>query len=115
VKEGDIFTQSFVVSGEIHKKLIELFSDENSLHTAAPLAVSLGFTDRVIHCKFPSIVETDLTKDMDDRIIDEIKKKHPLKKLLIPEEVAYEVLAILDSSQHLNGTNRIINASEDVI
>ncbi len=67
------------------------------------------------NCVSPSMLRTDLTKDIDERIIDELIKKHPLKKLLAPEEVASEVLALVNSSQHINGTNRIINAAEDVI
>lgn len=67
------------------------------------------------NCISPSIMRTDLTKDIDDRVIDELIKKHPLKSLLAPEEVASEVLALVNSSQHINGTNRIMNAAEDFI
>ena len=67
------------------------------------------------NCISPSIMKTPLIKNTDERILDELTKRHPLKKLLTTEEVAYEVLALLNSSQHLNGTNRIINAAEDVI
>lgn len=67
------------------------------------------------NCISPSIMRTPLNKDTDERIFEELESKHPLKRLLTTEEVASEVLALLNSSQHLNGTNRIINAAEDVI
>ncbi len=67
------------------------------------------------NCISPSIMKTHLTINTDARILNDLIKRHPLKKLLTTEEVAYEVLALVNSSQHLNGTNRIINAAEDVI
>jgi len=67
------------------------------------------------NCISPSIMKTHLTKDTDERIFEELEIKHPLQKLLTPDEVASEVLALINSSQHINGTNRIINAAEDVI
>jgi NAD(P)-dependent dehydrogenase (short-subunit alcohol dehydrogenase family) len=67
------------------------------------------------NCISPSVMKTDLTNEIYEKVFDELEKNHPLKQLLTPEEVASEVLALMNSSQYVNGTNRIINAAEDVI
>lgn len=67
------------------------------------------------NCISPSVMKTDLTKDIYEKIFDELESKHPLKKLLTPEEVASEVSLLVHSSQYINGTNRIMNSAEDVI
>jgi NAD(P)-dependent dehydrogenase (short-subunit alcohol dehydrogenase family) len=67
------------------------------------------------NCILPSLMKTDLTKDIYEKIFDDLESKHPLRKLLTPEEVASEVSALVHSSQYISGTNRIINAAEDVI
>lgn len=67
------------------------------------------------NCLSPSVMRTDLTKDIYEKIFDELESKHPLKKLLTPEEVATEISALVHSSQYINGTNRIMNSAEDVI
>ena len=63
----------------------------------------------------PAFVETKFTSDFDERIIEEMRNKHPLKKLLTAEEVAETVLFLVNGSQQINGTNIIINAASDVI
>ena len=46
---GDIFTQQFVVSAEVHEKFIQLFQDKNPLHTDEAFAIAKGFQGRVMH------------------------------------------------------------------
>ena len=58
---------------------------------------------------------TGLTKDTDERILDQMLQEHPLKKLLTTDEVADAVLYLLHASQHVNGTNLIINAGVDLV
>lgn len=45
-----------------------------------------------------------------------MKKGDTLRhKYVIAEEVALEVLSTINSGQQLNGTNRFVNAAQDVI
>lgn len=63
----------------------------------------------------PGFMQTDLNKDTDERILENMIAAHPLKALLNPEEVAKAVNYFVDAAQHVNGTNLIINAAENVI
>lgn len=67
------------------------------------------------NCISPSFMQTALTNDTDERIVEEIKEKHPLKSILKAEEVAEAVAYFAGCSQQVNGTNLIINAAADVI
>lgn len=63
----------------------------------------------------PSFMLTGLTRDTDERILDQMLQEHPLKKLLTTDEVAAAVRYLLHASQHVNGTNLIINAGVDLV
>lgn len=66
------------------------------------------------NCISPSFMQTQLTNDTDERIVEEMQKNHPLKKLLQPEEVAGAVSFLLNATQQINGTNLVINAASDI-
>lgn len=67
------------------------------------------------NCISPGFMQTDLTSDTDERVIEEMIKSHPLKQLLHPGDVADSVEFLVHSTKHINGTNLIINAGSDVI
>lgn len=62
----------------------------------------------------PSMMQTELTADTDERVIEEMVNNHPLKKLLSTEEVAQAVNYFINATQQINGTNLIINAASDI-
>ena len=66
------------------------------------------------NCISPSFMQTGLTSDTDERIVEQLVKAHPLKRLLKPEEVAESVLFFINSTQHINGVNFVINAAQDI-
>ncbi len=66
------------------------------------------------NCVLPSLMRTELTKNVDDRVIEDLTSKYPNKKLLETTEVA-EVVAFLLSTTHVNGTNIVVNGGMDVI
>ncbi|MFZ0035366.1 MAG: SDR family oxidoreductase, partial [Sedimentisphaerales bacterium] len=66
------------------------------------------------NCISPSFMQTELTSSMDERIVEQLIKVHPLKRLLRPEEVAESVLFFINSPQHVNGVNLVINAAQDI-
>lgn len=67
------------------------------------------------NCISPSFMQTPFSKDTDERVVEELIRTHPLKRLLTPEEIADVVAFLMVATQHINGTNLIINAAIDVI
>jgi NAD(P)-dependent dehydrogenase (short-subunit alcohol dehydrogenase family) len=62
----------------------------------------------------PDFMQTALTADTDERVIEEMKNGHPLKKLLSTDEVAGAVSYFVSSSPHINGVNMVINAAGNI-
>ena len=58
----------------------------------------------------PSFMETNLTSTIDERLVEQMKDNHPLKKLLSLSEVADSVAFLVNSSAHINGADIVINA-----
>jgi 3-oxoacyl-[acyl-carrier protein] reductase len=67
------------------------------------------------NCVSPAFMLTELTGDTDERIVEEMKNKHPLKKILTTTEVADVVAFLCNSTQQLNGVNIPVNAADNVI
>jgi len=67
------------------------------------------------NCISPDFMLTNVTKSVDERIIEQMQEEHPLKKILTPAEVAESVLFLIHASQQLNGTNMVINASKNIV
>lgn len=67
------------------------------------------------NCVSPSFMLTSLNSSIDERIVEEIIAKHPLKNLLTTAETAEAVAFFVGSSQQINGTNLIINAGSDIL
>lgn len=67
------------------------------------------------NCVSPSVMRTNLIRDVDERVLEELVAAHPLKRFLGPREVA-ETVAFLagPASAHINGTNLILNAAADL-
>ncbi|HYG49849.1 MAG TPA: SDR family oxidoreductase [Flavobacteriales bacterium] len=66
------------------------------------------------NCISPSFMLTALASDVDERIIEENRQKHPLKRLLTTGETAGSVAYLVDASAHVNGINLVINAAENI-
>jgi 3-oxoacyl-[acyl-carrier protein] reductase len=67
------------------------------------------------NCVSPSMMRTQLTQDLDERVVEEIIKAQPLRRLVTPEEVADTVLYLVGATQQINGVNLLINGGNDVI
>lgn len=67
------------------------------------------------NCVSPSLMLTNLHKDLDERIVENYQQNHPLKKMLTTEEVAESVAYLARATQQINGINLIINSGSDVI
>jgi 3-oxoacyl-[acyl-carrier protein] reductase len=62
----------------------------------------------------PSLLQTGLTSDVDERVIEQIIESHPLKSLLTVEEVAETVLYLVHSSSQINGIDILMNAGINI-
>lgn len=62
----------------------------------------------------PSFMRTNLTADIDERIIDNMITNHPLKSLLTIEEVAETVHFLTKTSTHVNGIDLVINHGSNI-
>ncbi len=61
----------------------------------------------------PAYMETNLV-DIDERVKEHLLDKHPLKKLLSPNEVASLIEFLINASQQFNGINIPINAAQKI-
>lgn len=62
----------------------------------------------------PSIMQTNLTKYTDERIIEQMISNHPLKRLLKPSEVADCVKFLIEASSFITGQNITMNSAENL-
>jgi NAD(P)-dependent dehydrogenase (short-subunit alcohol dehydrogenase family) len=67
------------------------------------------------NCVSPEFMLTNLSLNLDERVIEQMQSVHPLKKLLTPDEVAESVVYLVESSQQINGTNIVINAAKNIL
>ncbi|MCL2327826.1 MAG: SDR family oxidoreductase [Bacteroidetes bacterium] len=63
----------------------------------------------------PSFMQTPMTADTDERIVEQMTAGHPLKRLVTTDEVADMVLTLASASPHLNGVNVPMNAGENIV
>ena len=62
----------------------------------------------------PSFMQTNIAKDVDERVVEQIIDSHPLKRLLTIEEVAESVLYLSKATSHINGIDILINAGTNI-
>ena len=60
-------------------------------------------------------MQTNFTSNVDERIIDQIINENPLKKILSTSEVAESVNYLVNSSNHINGIDLVINSAKNII
>ncbi len=64
----------------------------------------------ISNCISPDFMATPLHRDTDERVIENMIKAHPVKRLLTVEEVADVVIFLSKASPQLNGQNIVLNA-----
>lgn len=62
----------------------------------------------------PSFMQTGLTSEVDERIIEQMITNHPLKRLVSVAEVAESVLFLTTASSHINGIDLLMNAGNNI-
>lgn len=62
----------------------------------------------------PSFMLTSFTKDVDERLIEQMKENHPLKTILTPADVADSVFFLVSATQQINGINLVLNSATSI-
>ena len=92
----------YVANKAYLKSLVNSWATENSKFNISSNSVS------------PSFMQTNFTKDVDERIIEQMKNSHPLKRLLTLEEVAESIVFLKNSSLQINGIDIPLNAGLNI-
>ncbi len=95
-------TSSYVANKAYLQSLVKSWASENIKFNITSNSVS------------PSFMQTSLTADVDERIIEQMESNHPLKKLLTVEEVSETVSYLTKASQHINGVDILLNSGENI-
>ena len=62
----------------------------------------------------PAFMQTNLTSDVDERIIDQMIVNHPLKKILTVAEVSETIKYLINGSSQINGVDILLNSGVNV-
>lgn len=84
------------------------------LSVCKSMAVENAAFNITSNCVSPGFMLTDLNKEMDERVVEDMKAKHPLKQLLTTTETTQAIVFLAGASQQINGTNIVINAASDL-
>lgn len=78
------------------------------------ISKELGRFNITSNCLLPEYMNTNFGK-VEDFQLEQMKEAHPLKRLLVPSEVAEIICHIVNSSQQLNGVEIPINAAQHIM
>ncbi|MEJ7586598.1 MAG: SDR family oxidoreductase [Ferruginibacter sp.] len=62
----------------------------------------------------PAFMLSNFTKDVDERVIEQMIESHPLKRILTTGEVAESVLFLVNASAQINAIDIILNAGTNI-
>lgn len=102
VNTPPIGASSYVACKAYLGSLVKSWATENAKFNITSNAIS------------PSFMQTGLTADVDERIIEQMTAGHPLKKLLTTDEVAETVLFLASASSQMNGVDIVLNAATNL-
>ena len=84
------------------EKLTKVWAIENAKFNITSNAVS------------PSFMQTHMTANFDERVMEQIKENHPFGKLLTVHEVAETVKYLINASSQINGQDIIMNSGMNI-
>lgn len=97
-----IGTAVYIANKAYLSKLSKIWALENAKYQITSVTVS------------PSFMLTDFTRDLDDRIVEQIRDSSPHNKLLTTGEVAETVSYLTHTSDPVNGIDMAFNTGTDV-
>lgn len=89
---------TYIANKAYLEKLTKVWASENTKFNISSNSIS------------PSFMQTGLTGNVDERVVEQMISNHPLKKLLTIEEVAETVKFLVNTTIQVNGVDLIINA-----
>lgn len=115
-KKGRIVSiLSSAVAGKLPVGYSEYAAAKAYLHSLARAwAVENAAFGITSNCVSPGFMATRLNAATDERVVQDMIARHPLRRLLEPLEVAEAVEFFLTCSPHINGNNLIVNAGQDL-
>jgi len=102
IGEPPVGSAVYIANKAYLEKLTKVWANENAKFNITSNSVS------------PAFMQTRLTAGTDERIIDQIKDSHPLKKILTADEVAEVVSFLVSASPQINGIDITINAGAKI-
>lgn len=94
---------SVYISGKAYlEQLTKVWATENIKYNITSNSVS------------PAFMQTGFTSDMDERLVEQMKENHPLKKILTTEEVADALFLMSTLSSQMNGVNIVLNSGVNI-
>lgn len=74
--------------------------------------IQYGITSNAVS---PDFMLTELTKQTNEMVVEQLLEQSPLKTILTVDEVAEIVVKLADSSNYINGVNIPINAGSNIL
>jgi 3-oxoacyl-[acyl-carrier protein] reductase len=93
---------SYIANKSYLEKLTKVWANENS---------RLNITSNSIS---PSFMKATLTKDFDDRVIEQMILNQPTKSLITTQEIAQTVLFLVNSGNNINGVDILMNSGINI-
>jgi NAD(P)-dependent dehydrogenase (short-subunit alcohol dehydrogenase family) len=97
-----IGTSVYVANKAYLEKLTKVWANENAKYNISSNSVS------------PSFMLTGLNKDVDERIVEQVRENNPYKKILTTEEAAEAVGFLINATKQINGIDLVINGGKDL-
>jgi 3-oxoacyl-[acyl-carrier protein] reductase len=92
----------YVANKAYLQQLTKLWASEN---------VKFNITSNTVS---PSFMQTQLTSNIDERVVEQIRESHPNRALLEVEEVAEAVHFLATCSTQINGIDMLINGASSI-
>ena len=93
---------TYIANKAYLEKLTKVWASENTKFNISSNSIS------------PSFMQTGLTEDVDERIIDQMILNHPQKRLLTVIEAAEAVDFLVNTSSQINGVDILMNAGINI-
>jgi len=96
-EKAPVGSSSYISMKAYLEKLTQIWAIENERFNISSQSVS------------PSLMRTNLTANLDERLVEQIIENHPQRKLLTVETVAEKILFLVQTAPKLNGFDIVIN------